>query len=85
MRVFLSGDYAFLYQMYGLSGSSGMLLLCKIVLQYYSTSTITSIGRHCCQLCEITSDSLKEPRAQRNAHSSLNGHYNDLRMTTDDL
>ncbi len=57
MRVFLSGDYAFLYQKYGLSGSSGMLLLCKIVLRYYSTSTITCIGRHCCQLCEIPSDS----------------------------
>lgn len=33
------------------------------------------IGRHCCLWCEISSDSLKEPRAQRDAlkfpHRSL--------------
>ena len=66
-KVLFSGDYELLCHMYGLSGASGM--------KYCNTITmvltfITTLGRHCCLWCEITSDKLKTPRQIRGRSAS---------------
>ena len=64
MRVFFSGDYEFLCRCYGLSGASGepVFFFRKQKLVHLRD---LMVGRHCCLWCDIRSDQLKIPRADR--------------------
>ena len=52
MRVFLSGDYAFLFLMCGLSGASGKSMASRVLSIGNSQTTLT----HCPKSTEVLSD-----------------------------
>lgn len=75
IRVFLSGDYEFLCNMFGLSGASGKKTITGNSHNYYHMKIL--IGRHCCLWCLIKSEELKNPPANvpsRSTGSILSDH-----------
>ncbi len=76
IRVFLSGDYEFLCNIFGLSGASGKTNNLNI-----HTSHKNWIGRHNCLWCLVTSEQLRSPPANipsRSTDSIIQDHQRFL-------
>lgn len=66
--MFMSGDYEFLCNMYGISGASGIIIkTVLIIIHYYYYLK----GRHCCLWCNITSEQLKIDKETRNSTCTI--------------